>query len=485
MNAARSTHRRPVRFSLITLSILALFALGTPLTAQQPQRPALDEEIDTLFSRWDETDSPGCALGIVQEGELVYTSGYGSANLDYEVPLNAQSVFYMASVSKQFTAVAVALAAQQGHVSLDDDIRDYFPELPDYGAAITVRHLVHHTSGLRDYLQLMTMAGMNRANVYTDDELLELITRQKALNFEPGERYLYSNSGYLLMAELIERTTGRTFREYTTEEVFEPLGMHNTHFHTDTRHIQKGRAIGYVPSRSQGFRIGFLANFDKVGSGGLYSTVEDMARWDHALDENTLGGRALDEVIHTPGVLDDGETIDYAFGLRLGEHRGLETVWHGGTMMGYKTAMLRFPDQKSTVICLCNLSNIDAVGLAHDVADILLADALGPRETEDDDESQAKHDVAAPELDHDELRAYTGSFFSEDLQTRYTIDLDRGTLRLHLANGSTRRVVPTDEDRFEAGSYELHFTRGPNQDITGFELTASRVFGVEFVRATP
>lgn len=481
---------RTVRFALALFTLAALLTVGAPgpLGAQSNGQASRDAQVDRLFERWDRADSPGCALGVIQDGELIYTRGYGSANLDYEVPLDSRSVFYMASVSKQFTAAAVALAARQGHFSLDDDIRTYFPELPDYGATITVRHLVHHTSGLRDYLQLMTLAGMNRADVHSDQAILDLIARQKELNFQSGEEYLYSNSGYFLMAELIERTTGRSFRDYTAEEIFQPLGMHDTHFHTDPGHVQKRRAIGYSSSRDQGFRIAFLANFDKVGSGGLYSTVEDMLLWDRNFEESRIGGPDFIDQLVTPGVLHDGQTMDYAFGLRLAEYRGQRTVSHGGTMMGYKTAFLRFPDERFSVVCLCNLSNIDPTALAHDVADIYLADRLAPREpavAERDDAVEAAVELArlaAPAPSPAELEAYAGSYYGEELDATYTVTVRDDGVRLRLANGTVRRAEPIEPDVFEAGAYELHFVRDGAGKITGFRLMAGRVRNLEFVR---
>ena len=260
-----------------TVTLCALIAAGSSAEAQQfPPNP----KVDRIFAEWDKPDSPGCAVGVVQNGRFIYQRGYGMANLDYDIPNGPEMVYYVGSVSKQFTAAALGLLVLDGKVSLDDDIRKYFPEMPDYGSPITIRHLVHHTSGIRDVYGIMGIAGLRIEDVYADSEAVALIARQKALNFAPGSAHLYSNSGYFLMAQLVRRVTGKSLRVFADERMFQPLGMTHTHFHDDPGHVMKKRAMSYERDSAGAYRISYLQNFDKIGAGGLYTTLDDLRKWD-------------------------------------------------------------------------------------------------------------------------------------------------------------------------------------------------------------
>jgi CubicO group peptidase (beta-lactamase class C family) len=259
-----------------TAAACAALALLAPAFAsgQSPRNAA----VDRVFAQWDTPGSPGCALGVVRGGRLLYERGYGMANLDYDIPNGPTMVYYIGSDSKQFTAAAVALLSLRGQLSLDDDLRKYFPELPDYGTPVRIRHLIHHTSGLRDIYTLMSLRGDRLEDVFPDSQALALIARQRGLAFTPGSAYSYSNTGYFLLAQLVKRVSGRSLREFADAEIFRPLGMTNTHFHDDPGHVMKNRAMSYEPDGKGGFVISYLQNFDKVGAGGLYSTVHDLQR---------------------------------------------------------------------------------------------------------------------------------------------------------------------------------------------------------------
>jgi CubicO group peptidase (beta-lactamase class C family) len=429
-----------------------------PLRAQEPSPTA----IDSIFAEWDSPVSPGCAVGVSRAGDLVFSDAWGSANLESGEPLTPGRVFYLASVSKQFTATAVALLALDGTLSLDDDVRTWIPELPDYGAPVTLRHLLTHTSGLRDYLTLMSLAGLSLEEAHTPDEILALIARQRALNFPPGERYLYSNTGYFLIPVVVERVTGRTIREFMEDRIFGPLGMAHTLFFDDHRETIPNRALSYGTGVDGIVERTFLDRFDQVGSGGVLSTVEDLARWDANFYTGAVGGEPLLDLLHTRGVLISGDTIDYALGLTLGEYHGLPTVEHGGSMMGFRTNLLRFPDQQLAVITLCNLGGIDPALLARQVADLYL-----PRE----------------------FRAYRqqfiGRYASDELPRVADVVLD----------GRALRVVPRDApaealdlryagpDQFETrGGTTVSFARDPDGRVTGFVLDAGRAMGIAFGR---
>ncbi|MBW4624504.1 MAG: beta-lactamase family protein [Brasilonema octagenarum HA4186-MV1] len=332
-------------------------------------------KVDELFSEWDKPDSPGFALAIIKDGETIYKRGYGMADLEHNVTISPNSVFDIASTSKQFTAMCIALLARKGELSLDDEIQIYISEIPRYEYPITVRHLIHHTSGIRDFLNLMELAGMRCENDYPENEIIALIARQQELNFKPGEEHLYSNSGYFLLAEIVKRVSGKSLAVFADQHIFSPLGMKATHFHDDFTRIVQNRAIGYSVREEGSFQIDTTI-FDIVGDGGIYTTVEDLCIWDENFYQNKLGGYGQDliEEIITPGILNSGEVIDYAFGLDRGHYRGLETISHGGAWMGYRSQMLRFPKQRFSVICLSNLGSAEPEELARKVADIYLVD---------------------------------------------------------------------------------------------------------------
>jgi CubicO group peptidase (beta-lactamase class C family) len=275
--------KRLYRLKTILTAILLLVFVSSAIADKKT------DAVDKLFSQWDKKDSPGCALAVVKDGKIIYKQGYGLANLELNIPITPQSVFYIGSVSKQFVTMCIALLAKQKKLSLDDDIRKFVPELPDYGPPITVRHLIHHTSGLRDYLTLLGIAGIDYGT-YHQDDVVELVARQRELNFAPGEEYLYSNSGYFLLAVIAERASGKSLREFAEENIFKPLGMKNSHFHDDYRMLIKKRASGYFPDGKGKYR-NFISTFDCVGSGGLFTSVEDLFLWDQNFYHHKVGGK--------------------------------------------------------------------------------------------------------------------------------------------------------------------------------------------------
>ena len=329
---------------------------------------ALTARVDKLFAQWDKPDSPGCALGIVKDGRLIYKRGYGMANLDHNVPITTTTVMDIMSMDKQFTAMSILLLSKRGKLSLDDEIHKYLPELPQYQRPITIRHLIHHTSGIRDFVHLTALAGV-RGNVEeTEDNVLGWITRQKELNFKPGEEYLYSNSEYILLDLIVKRVSGKAMREFAEENIFKPLGMNNTRMQTDRTLVVKNRATGYFLGINGGFSVAVTKR------GAMDSTVEDLFLWDQNFYNNKLGGGPdlIREELST-GMLNNGEKIDYAFGLRVGEYRGLRNIGHGGGGGGFHSAMFRYPEQKFSVMCLCN-GEIEPGVFTAQVTDIFLAD---------------------------------------------------------------------------------------------------------------
>src|SRR6266704_4238934 len=257
------------RAAIAWLSVISFASFAAAIALAGRDEDAIQRKVDQVFAAYDKPDSPGCALGVVRDGTFIYKKGYGAASLELRVALTPASVFYMGSVSKQFTAASVALAAEQGFLSLDDDIRKYVPEIPSYGSPITLREMLHHTSGFRDILTLLFLAGRNSEDIRPTNELLDLLSRQKALNYQPGDEFLYSNTNYFLMSVVIQRATGKPMSQFAEENIFKPLGMVQTRFYDDHTVVLPGRVPAYAPRSSGGFRVDWSTNFDMVGGGGL------------------------------------------------------------------------------------------------------------------------------------------------------------------------------------------------------------------------
>jgi CubicO group peptidase (beta-lactamase class C family) len=364
-----------MRFAAV-VTLAFLFIVELPAFAADANQRAVDK----LFVAYNKATSPGCSLGVIQNGNFIYKKAYGMGSLELGVPLSPESVFYMASVSKQFTAAAVVLAAEQGVLSLDDDVRKYISELPDYGHVITLRQMLHHTSGLRDFETLLYLSGRPISDPHSKDEMIRLIAQQKGLNNIPGDEWIYSNTNYFLLAEVVSRATKKSLAEFSAENIFKPLGMTHTRFYDDHTLVVPGRVPAYDPGTSSDFLVDWSTNYDLVGPGGLMSSVDDLLFWDRNFYQNRLGKNSFLKEMLTPGVLNNGAPTDYALGLELGTYRGLPIVEHSGGLFGYGTEILRFPDQRFTVVCLCNLSSVggSVTNLARKVADIYLENVLSP-----------------------------------------------------------------------------------------------------------
>jgi CubicO group peptidase (beta-lactamase class C family) len=441
------------RMSLYRGCCSALVSAATLLfwnvAAAQP--PVDAAAIDTIFARFDKPTVPGCALGLYRDGRIVYERGYGSANLDHGVAITPDTVFYIGSTAKQFTAFAAALLIEQGKVSLSDPVRKYFPELPAWADPITVDHLIHHTSGIRDYLALWEMSGRSFAGAIGLEEAITLIARQRATNFAPGAQWSYSNSNYVLLAELVGRTAGTSIRQFAESAMFAPLGMTSTHFHDDNTMIVPHRAVGYSPAGPERFRI-VATTYALVGDGGLLTTVRDLVKWDENFYDNKLGGgAALIEKITTPGKLANGAAHQYAFGLTPGTYRGLAVVQHGGSFIGFRAQLLRFPTEHVSVAVLCNDASANAEGLAQQVADSYLASRLAapPAPPARPPGPTAPTSSAAPvAIAPAELQRFVGRY---ELPTGIVsiVEVD-GALRIRL-RGREQPMVPTSATTFSGG----------------------------------
>jgi len=351
---------------------LSLAVTCSARASQNELSPVTPAQVDEVFSQWNRVDSPGCAVAVLHDGETIYSRGYGMADLSHAAAIVPATPFHVASVSKQFTAAAILLLEEQGKLSLDDDVRRYIPELHDFGARITLRHLLHHTSGLRDQWGLLVLAGFRYSqDLITDDDVMNIVSAQRELNFTPGSKFMYSNTGFTLAAQVVKRVSGQSLREFTTKHLFEPLGMQSTHFRDDHAEVNRGEAWGYVPARNGKFRLA-LTNFDTVGATSLYTTIEDLAKWDENFYRRRVGGAAFTSRMTHLDKLTDGGDNYFAMGLMMLRYRGLPIVEHSGGDAGYRSEILRFPDQHFTVITLCN-TTAPAPELSRKVADLYVA----------------------------------------------------------------------------------------------------------------
>jgi CubicO group peptidase (beta-lactamase class C family) len=505
----------------IMIALLAVTAAGQRLVAPPDAR----SRVDRIFAQFDRVDGPGCAVGASIAGEPVLRAGYGMADLEHDIKITPETVFEPGSVTKQFTAAAVLLLAQEGKLSLDDPVRKYFPELPDYGAPLTVRHLLNHTSGLRDWGNLEAIAGWPRTTrAYTHAHVLEILSKQRALNYTPGTEYSYTNSGYNLAAMLVARVSGKSLPDFTKERIFVPLGMNATEWRDDFRRIVHGRAIAYSAAGST-FRQDMP--FENVyGNGGLLTTIGDLLRWNRNFTEMKVGGRALVEAQQQRARLNDGRLIGYAAGLFVGNWKGLPEVSHSGSTAGYSAWLGRYPEQGVSVAVLCNLAGTNATQLGRQVAEVYLGDAVrngastpvtidaaraglyrstrdhttitlaagsaGTRRYEfqgtrmriasdgDDGAWYDKVELAKP--GRVELGAMAGDYSSDEAEVAFHVALDGDRLVMRRRPDSVIPLTPTYTDGFACSLGSVRFLRDTAGGVTGMSIGEGRVWDLRLKR---
>lgn len=475
---------KSMRWGAFTTAIF----LTVGVTKAQTLAPDAAKQIDKVFEKWDKPDSPGCALGVYKDSKIIYKRGYGMADLNDDVPITPATVFHVASMSKQFTAASIVLLAQQGKLALDDDVRKYIPELPDFGQRITIRHLVHHTSGLRDQWNLLDLAGWRYSlDLITDDDVMSVMTRQKDLNFKPGDRHVYCNTGYTLMGLIVKRVSGMSLREFTTKNIFEPLGMTHTHFRDDHAEIIKHDALGYEKEgKDKPFRMS-LTNFDTVGATSLHTTVEDLQLWDENFYHPRLGGQPFLQLMLERGKLNNGEQLDYAFGLVVGKYKGLPTVEHGGADAGYRSGLTRFPEQHFSAAVLCNSAETNPTSLIYQVADVVLAKDLKAPE-----EAPAKtiEKTATAALTAEQMTALAGTYWNRESDGFERVTVKDGSLRIDLG-GDSRPLKTFSEAHFHVGEVpwgdmvDIHFVPAAADKPRYFEQSFGGGKPDNFEAATP
>jgi CubicO group peptidase (beta-lactamase class C family) len=454
-------------------------ALPWTLLAQNTLPDSVAKKIDAVFARYT-PDGPGCAMGVFQNGKIAFAKGYGLANIEYGVPLTSKTPMIMGSVSKQFTAAAIALLVEQGRISLDDDVHKYVPELADYGQKITIDHLVHHTSGVRDWWALVDAAGMRPDDGYTVADVLALAARQKGLNFTPGAEYNYSNTGYILLGIIVQRATGKTLRQFAAEQIFGPLGMSISHFHDDHNEPVKGRAFAYTPIASKpGAWAINVWNNDIVGQGGLMTTVEDLQKWDENFYTGKVGGKGFLARQLQQGKLNDGKVLSYAFGLQVGTYRGQPMVEHSGSTGGYRTDLARFPSQHTSVVTMCNVSTANAGQMALRVADAVLGKTFTqPVPATVALAAAAQQQSASTPLTDAQRSAFAGRFYSDELNATYELAHDGGALVLKRPRATPDTLRAADAQALRGRGLTLRFTGAET-----FTLDNGRARGIVFRRA--
>ena len=452
-------------------------ALGMSVAlVRQPTAPP-EAGVDKLFAQWNH-DTPGCAVGVGVNGQAVLERAYGMADLEHDVPNTADTIFEAGSVSKQFTAAAVLLLVREGKLSLDDPARKYVPEVPEYGSPLTIRHMLTHTSGLRDWGEVAGIAGWPRTTrAYTHAHVLDIVSRQHALNFVPGTEWSYSNTGYNLAAVIVSRVSGMPFARFSQERLFGPLGLTHTSWRDDFTRVVKHRAIAY--ERRQ-FEYHQEMPFEDVhGNGGLLTTVGDLLAWNEHFDRQLDGDPWSIVAQQTPGHFNDGRAHDYGLGLYIRTYRGVREVSHSGSTAGYRAFLTRYPDQHVSVAVLCNAADANPTRDAHGVAELYLGNVLGAAAP-----APARAPPAATiSLSPDEMPAYAGEYWSDEAETLFTVAIADGQLVMRRRPDTVLAMRPTGRDAFAVPTLgTVTFRRDEAGKVTALSIKQDRVWDLRFER---
>jgi CubicO group peptidase (beta-lactamase class C family) len=426
---------------LLVLTVIAF--LSTSTWAQVPDKAKVVAGAERAFEKVTKAyvaPAPGCAAAVSLNGETVFEKAFGLADMEHNVPNTTQTIFESGSVAKQFTAAALVLLQQDGKLSIDDPVKKYIPELPDYGAPLTIRHLLNHTAGLRDWGTVLSLTGVGRGErIINQDLALDVITHQKALDFTPGAEYSYSNSGYNLAAIIVERVSKQKFPAFVEERLFKPLGMKNSSWRDDYQRIVPGRAQAYSRPGNGPWRLN-MPFMNVYGNGGMLTTVGDWMKWNAMLDSQSLGA-PLVTALETQGVLNDGRKIAYALGLTVNKYKGLKDVSHGGATAGYQTFLARYPDNKVSVAVMCNGTSPSAGGLAANITDEIFGPFPEAPKTE------------TVKLSEEELKKFVGIWRSEKTHLPARFAVQNG-----IPGWRGARLVPVGGGEFTAGDNRLKFT---------------------------
>lgn len=473
---------RAIMMKRHAISLVLAFVAATvawqvnPGAAQAPAGVAA--EVDRIFAKWNST-TPGCAVGVAQGGTPVLLKVYGMADLEHSVPNTPDTVFEAGSVAKQFTAAAVLMLAGDGKLSLDDPARKYIPELPDYAAPLTIRHLLNHTSGLRDWGSVAGITGWPRTTrVHTHAHVLDIVSRQTALNFPTGTNWSYTNTGFNLAAIIVSRVSGMSFAQFSKERLFSPIGMTRTSWRDDHTRVVKDRAVAYADEKD-GFHIEMP--FENVhGNGGLLTTVGDLLRWNEHYVSPKVGTAALWEEQRTVGRFNDGRPLDYGLGLYVRKHRGVTNVFHSGSTAGYRAHLNRFPDAHTSVAVLCNVSSGDATRTANAVSDLYLGERLEVAKPAEP--AAAPAPALNPQPTAAQLSEFAGVYTSDEAEVTMTAAVVEGTLALKRRPDTVIRLTATGKDTFRGSIGTVTFRRDAAGAIRALSISQERVWDLRFAR---
>jgi CubicO group peptidase (beta-lactamase class C family) len=423
---------------------LIVAALGVTSAAAPP--PFDTKAVDAVFADYDKPATPGCMVGVLRAGEIVYSRGYGRANLEHDVAFTTGTVFDIGSTSKQVVAAAVVLLAQDGKLTLDDDIRKHLPGMPDYGTTITIRHLLTHTSGLRDYINLMLLGGWQFEDLTTPAQAFDVVRRQKGLDFEPDTEFSYSNTGFFLASLIVERASGKPLGAFARERLFQPLGMTATRYMDDHAAMVPRRATGYQPE-GDGFEVS-VSDWEQLGDGAVQTSVDDISKWDANFYTARVGGRAMIDALTTVHRLKSGAATTYGLGLFVDEYRGLPVVRHGGSWAGYRAELLRFPAERLSIAVLCNRGEANAETRADRVADVVLQGRF-PKPVPP---ARAKPQPA----DTRSLAKFAGVYWNAERMEILRFEMDEHGLAL-VGDGGLRPLAEAGEGTFAASGLRVRF----------------------------
>lgn len=467
----------------------AIFLLLTARIGLSQSVLDVDKKMDSLFSHYN-THTPGVSIVVVKDGKTIFKKSYGSANLEYGIANTPETVFQIASVSKQFTAFAIYLLAKEGKLSLEDDIRKYIPELPTYEKPIRIRHLLAHTSGIRDLAAILTLAGWHIEDVITTEQILKVTARQKELNFETGTAFGYSNTGYTLLAQIIERVTKQSFTDYTSKNIFEPLQMTNTRFYNDYHTIIKNRAHSYEKNDGQYIKKELLVA--DAGPSNLHTTAEDLAKWANNFHYPIIGDAQLIAAFNQTSLLDNNkpvvwaasraDTTYHAKGQLHWQYRGIHAITHGGHTAGFRAWLARFPEKKLSIIALSNDEHYDILGTGLKIVEFYLKDQF--KETIIASIPPPAPANTSTEKYTTHLKDYTGHYYSDELATGYIVKLQNDKLIMTHSRLSDIKLTRIDDNKFagiNSFKFELEFERN-KKNIIGFKISNFGAKNVRFKR---
>ena len=407
-------------------------------------------QIDSLFKDWSSTETPGGVVMVMKDGELVFSKGYGMSNLEYNIPNDPNNTrFHIASVTKQITAFCIYLLADEQRLSIQDDIRKYIPQLPDYGHTITLDHLMKHTSGLPEEIHLLRLAGYRMDDIFEQNDILRLIKSQENLIFNPNEKHRYNNSGYTLLATVVEKVSGLSFSDFVHQRILEPLEMDHSFLVTDYKQIQLNRSYSFLQKKDGTFEKG-ISNYYSYGPHGLYTTANDFAKWAANFNNPKVGSAEIFAQMEKVAILNNGRETTAAAGQFLGHYSNVKNFWHQGLDIGYGAYFLRFPKNDLAVAVFTNVNAAPVVRLALGTVDILWDDYFPPVENNSDeiadpeDEPEQKKDIKYAKLSEKEIKAFCNKYWSSTGYFEREIKLENDTLRYVRTNGSSSPLMPLD-----------------------------------------